>query len=265
MTGSKMGTREWYHKLPRLCSPRDFSAFVPPGSKPIGFNADGAPIWSKEDRREAKTKQRASYCPEQISGEFPIGLDVNAQPIYIKDPYDEETAMDVCARIAAGDSLKEICADPEMPNQGVFYQWRADNKNLRDIYRVAREAQMDTWADDIVAISDDASGDYVDRVGKHGETERVVDPESTRRAQIRIDTRKWLMARLGSRTYGEKVDVAISGELNVSTLSDDELEARTLARLADLGVEVPSKLLLRPHTTAPEPLTIEHQPEDDEV
>jgi hypothetical protein len=125
---------------------------------------------------------------------------------------------------------------------------------------------MERWADEIVTIADDASGDYVEQANKEGEVERVFDPEAVQRARLRIDTRKFLMSKLAPRVYGDKLDLNLSGAVEVSSLSDAELEARTRARLVELGVEVGGPLLLplpgqSPDPASdPEPLVIDAAP-----
>ena len=120
----------------------------------------------------------------------------------------------------------------------------------------AREHQMEAWSDQLVAIAFDTTGDYVDRAGKDGTIERVVDPENIQRSRLKIDTLKWLMSKLAPR-YADKVDVAVSATMKVENMSDQELEDRTRARLLALGIEVGATPLLlgaaRPAVQEPEP------------
>ncbi len=120
---------------------------------------------------------------------------------------------------------------------------------------------MEKWADDLIEIADDASGDYIDRVAADGTIERVVDPETVQRSKLRMDARKWIMARLAARTYGDKLDLNLSATVEVGPLSDAELEARTQARLKALGVEVTGPLLLVP----PAPLAAGQDDTDDDL
>ena len=172
-------------------------------------------------------------------------------------PYDEEIASEVCERLAQGEGLEGICDDPRLPCEMTIRKWMAQQPLFMEAYARAREQQMEKWSDDVVKIADDASGDYVDRVGKDGVVERVVDPETVQRSKLRIDTRKFLMAKLAATRYGDRVDVNVSGSVEVSSLSDEELEARTRARLVALGVAVTGPLLVAlpgaPQTPAPEP------------
>ena len=159
-------------------------------------------------------------------------------------PYSDEVGEAICVRLIEGESLREICEDPDLPSQRTVYRWLAVERTFWQLYARAREAQMDRWSDEIEEIADDASNDYNERTGKDGEVERVLDPEAVQRSKLRIDTRKWVMSKLAARRYGDKIDVNVSATVEVSALSDAELEARTRARLVALGVEVAGPLLL---------------------
>ena len=159
-------------------------------------------------------------------------------------PYDEAIALEVCERIAQGEGLEGICEDPRLPCETTVRKWMAKESSFAAAYARAREQQMEKWADDVIRIADDASGDYVDRIGKDGEVERVVDPETVQRSKLRIDTRMRLMSKFAAKRFGDKLDLTLTGAVEVSSLSDAELEARTIARLKALGVEVTGPLLL---------------------
>ena len=69
----------------------------------------------------------------------------------------------------------------------------------------------------------------VDKVRGDGTVDRVPDAEHVQRSKLRVDARKWLMAKAAPRRYGEKLDLNHSGgikldiEPDFSDLSDDEL------------------------------------------
>ncbi len=182
-------------------------------------------------------------------------------------PYSDEVGEAICVRLIEGESLREICEDPDLPSQRTVYRWLAAERTFWQLYARAREAQMDRWAEEIVEIADDASNDYIERTGTDGEVERVLDPEAVQRSKLRIDTRKWVMSKLAAKRYGDKVAVDVTGSVEVSALSDAELEARTRARLVALGVEGAAPLLLpmpgagRVPAPAPKPVAIDAEPE----
>ncbi len=78
-------------------------------------------------------------------------------------PYDEEVAQVICERIIEGQSLREICRDPDMPGKDTVYKWLAVTPKFADAYARAREHQCDAWADEMREIADDSTNDYIDR------------------------------------------------------------------------------------------------------
>ncbi len=181
--------------------------------------------------------------------------------------YDEAIALEVCERLSEGESLRSICEDPRLPSHQTIYKWAAVQPIFKTAYARAREAQMERWSDDIVEIADEAATATGERIDKEGTVEAIVDPGVIQAAKLRIDTRKFLMAKLAPQRYGERVDLNVSGSVEVSALSDEELEARTRARLVALGVAVAGPLLLALPGAAQEPTPIptpEPEPTDGE-
>ena len=156
----------------------------------------------------------------------------------------EEITSEICARITKGETMKAICLDEHLPSDDTIYEWLAVNPTFAGAYARARKASMERFSHEMVEIADDGRNDYVDRVDKAGNIERVVDPEVVQRSKLRVDTRKWLMSKLAAATYGDKLAVDVSGTLEVAALSDAELERRTLASLEALGITPPAGPLL---------------------
>ncbi len=75
-------------------------------------------------------------------------------------------------------------------------------------YVRARELQAEHWADQIVEISDDGTNDWVERQMPNGKTETVLEHEHVTRSRLRVDSRKWLLAKLRPGTYGDKLQHA---------------------------------------------------------
>ena len=62
-------------------------------------------------------------------------------------------------------------------------------------------------AEDILVISDDSTNDWMDREYGKGNVVRVTDPEALQRSKLRVDTRKFLMAKMKPKRYGDKLDI----------------------------------------------------------
>ncbi|MCW5697206.1 MAG: terminase small subunit protein [Bauldia sp.] len=110
----------------------------------------------------------------------------------------------IAARLAAGESLGAICAPETMPALPTVQEWLGAHDAFREEVARAREELADRFAEEIVAIADDASLDYRPRAGGAGV---VADHEHLSRSKLRVDVRKWLMAKLAPKKYGDRGDL----------------------------------------------------------
>lgn len=118
--------------------------------------------------------------------------------------YSTELTTAICVRLGLGESLREICRDDDMPDKSTVMRWLASHAEFRDQYAGAREAQADYYAEEILEIADDSSNDWMKR--KQGDEEiEVENKEVLNRSRLRVDTRKWLMARMAPKKYGDKI------------------------------------------------------------
>lgn len=107
--------------------------------------------------------------------------------------FSQELFDTICERISAGESLRKICKDKDMPSCTAVNKWLGSNPDLVSQYARAREAQADAFVDEMIGIADDAN----------------LDPQDRR---VRIDTRKWLAGKLRPKVYGDKVQHEGPGE-----------------------------------------------------
>ena len=117
--------------------------------------------------------------------------------------YDVRAAQVVLDAIADGMSLRTACALPGAAGKSTFMRWLADDEHveLRDHYVRAREAQADTFAEEILQIADDGRNDtYVDDEGQV-----KVDHDVIARSRLRVDARKWLASKMAPKKYGDKI------------------------------------------------------------
>lgn len=141
--------------------------------------------------------------------------------------YTDEVADIICARLAAGESLRAICADPDMPSTSMVFRWLQAREDFRERYAHAREHQSEALLEEIFEIADDARNDWMERQRQDGSTETVLNTEHVQRSKLRIETRKWAMAKLAPKRYGDKLE--LSGKLQVENLTDEELQAEIAA------------------------------------
>jgi hypothetical protein len=122
--------------------------------------------------------------------------------------YSDELIDSICERIMMGESLNRICKDKAMPSYRTVCYWLRDKPDFLQKYTCARVVQMHLLADSILEIADDGSQDTV--VNDKGHAEK--NTEWITRTRLKLDTRKWLLAKLLPRIYGDKVNVTTDGE-----------------------------------------------------
>lgn len=124
--------------------------------------------------------------------------------------YDAAIAEEICDRIADGEKLHEICADPHMPSSRTVYRWREDDKEFDREYHCALLARFDRKCHDLEDIAADGSKDY-ELTDGDVPTLRV-NPEVLGRTQLRINLAWKIMAKELPRKYGEPAKVAAPAE-----------------------------------------------------
>lgn len=104
-----------------------------------------------------------------------------------------------------------------MPNKSTVLRWLRNFPEFRVQYTQAREDLLEHWAEQIVDISDDNEKDTIVITNEDGSSQVKVDHDHINRSRLRVDTRKWLLSKLGAKKYGDKLNV--EAEITVS-LSD---------------------------------------------
>jgi len=150
--------------------------------------------------------------------------------------YDRDaiTAL-VCAQIAEGKSLRSILDDDDkLPSRRTFFEWLEGAPALATQYTRAREAGYQNLADEIVDIADE---NYT--TAEDGTRERLSN-EAIARNRLRVETRKWMLAKMLPKIYGEKLQTEHTGKgggpiqlaaVDLRNLSDQELiEMETLMK-----------------------------------
>ena len=110
--------------------------------------------------------------------------------------------------MADGESLRSVCRDENMPALSTVFRWLGEHKEFQEQYARAREARADAMAEEILEISDDDSDDAITDP-ESGATR--LNTEFVARSRLKVDTRKWLMARMAPKVYGDKVSQEVSG------------------------------------------------------
>ena len=127
----------------------------------------------------------------------------------------------------AGESLMRICRDDHMPHRATVHHWSLGNRGAPpkfiDDYALARVIQAQTYFDEVLDISDGAAeaakalalgDDAFEKTseGKGAEAYRRVYNEEIQARRLRVDSRKWVLGRMDSKTYGDKSSLDLGGQ-----------------------------------------------------
>jgi hypothetical protein len=119
--------------------------------------------------------------------------------------YNESVAADILDKLAEGQTLRAICREPGMPSPRTVKRWVFDDiHGFADRFERARELQCDAIFDEALEIAD---GQFADNA-------------QVQAARLRVDTRKWFLATLNPKRYGEKVEITSKTE----RLTDDQID-----------------------------------------
>jgi hypothetical protein len=129
-----------------------------------------------------------------------------------RSSYTLELAESFCAELACGRPMKEICADPGMPDARTIFRWLNQHEEFQRLYGIARAAACDAMAAEILEIADDTSSDWIEEPSKSGNGRvRRADNAVVQRARLRIESRKWLLSKLKPEKYGDVQQTQLTG------------------------------------------------------
>lgn len=159
------------------------------------------------DTTKAKTRKKAAPA--------------EARPPGRPSDYSLELADLICERMAEGESLRSICQADDMPNRATVFRWLASNKEFSDQYARACEARAEFLFDDMLDIADETGFDtLISETGPRANTEWIS------RSRLRVDTRKWMLAKLVPKRFGDKLAIGGADDLPpIKTMTDEELDA----------------------------------------
>lgn len=133
--------------------------------------------------------------------------------------FTQGVADAICTRVASGESLSSICGPDRprsFPDQVGVQRWLAEEPGFARRMEMAREALAEFYVEQMLKIAD-------------GEDSQAKDA----RDKTRIETRKWLVAKLSPRRYGDKPVVAAAPEAAPVEFLDDRTAAAQIAAILE--------------------------------
>ena len=135
--------------------------------------------------------------------------------------FNSALATRICMRMAAGESVRRICSDKNMPSFSTVMRWVHDTNQVAhkegfpERYQAAMQSKAHHMFDELLEIADD-------------------DTDETQRSRLRVDTRKWYLSKCLPKVFGDKLNLDHSGEIGLKAISDDDLDDRLVANQAEL-------------------------------
>jgi hypothetical protein len=140
--------------------------------------------------------------------------------------YTPELADLICERVAIHDvglsKLTKMFDD--MPDKSNINKWRRKYPDFRVKYAQAKCEQIEFLTEDILEIADDATNDWMEFEEKTNGCESwKVNGEHIQRSRLRIDTRKWLAAKLAPKIYGDVITQQLVNNVAEDTFAHKHL------------------------------------------
>jgi hypothetical protein len=134
-----------------------------------------------------------------------------------KTIYTPELAAKIFTRLANGEAIQRICADPDMPGVMTLWEWRTNNVDGFGVkFQEARKISADIEFDELKTIADAVRP----------------TPGGAEKAKIQMRAREFRVARLNRMAYGPQTDVKLTGDqenpipvqsaVNLSNLTEEE-------------------------------------------
>jgi len=124
--------------------------------------------------------------------------------------YSEEMAAAICARIADGNSLRKVCAMPDMPGTTAVFVWLGKYPGFAEQYARACEDRREVRKEQLFDIPLDED----------------IDPQ---RARLLSDNIKWVLAKEAPKKYGDAMTLKGDKDNPLVAAAKDLTEAELLA------------------------------------
>ena len=120
-----------------------------------------------------------------------------------------DKALDIIAEVALGEPVYKLCKSYGIGSKA-FYKLLASDEGIQKAYAAAKDAALDIIAEEIIQLADECRMG-VKTVKKKTGTETTTG-DMVERSRLQIDARKWLLAHLAPKRYGDKLETTLRGD-----------------------------------------------------
>lgn len=157
--------------------------------------------WSDERERGASGGEGGEGEEQVVAAKKAAAKKPHGRP----STYTPAMGKEICDRMADGESVLKISKDKGMPTAPNIRRWvlgigipAQHAESFRLNYNEARQLQADHTFDDITEIADDSA--------------LAIDQIAMQAAKLRVDTRKWSLARMNRAKYGDQSQLTVGGD-----------------------------------------------------
>lgn len=120
---------------------------------------------------------------------------------------------DICNRVIDDKISFNKAVEESCISYVTFFNWMVKSTELKELYNYAREVRADVLFEEIVTIADTPIEGEKTKISEKGI--EVIKGDMTEHRKLQIDARKWVVAKMQPKKYGDRIDQNISGSLSI--------------------------------------------------
>lgn len=133
--------------------------------------------------------------------------------------YTKALADRICAELATGRTLRDVCQDEKFPHESTVRTWAHKNyQGFFTQYMEARQIGYMAMADEMFAIADDGQNDWMER-NDPDNPGYAANGELVARSRLRLDTRKWMLSKALPKIFGDKVTAEVEATVTINVVA----------------------------------------------
>lgn len=113
----------------------------------------------------------------------------------------------IISEITKGRALNVILKEDKQPAYSTVVKWIDDNEEYRKRYACACDIRAEILFDEILDIADNSENDTI--ITENGVS---CNTEFVQRSRVRIDARKWIIAKMNPKKFGDKKELHVTTE-----------------------------------------------------
>lgn len=123
--------------------------------------------------------------------------------------FSDAIAEEIFNRMAGGESLRSICRSPGMPVIQTVLRWVNERPDFAESYARATDMRALVLCDEMLEIAD--TPEIGEEITETAEGTIVKRGDMIAHRRLKVDARKWILAKLSPKKFGERLSQEISG------------------------------------------------------